>query len=388
MEGGTLQQLRNLIGRRNIGSETDVKGHVNEIEDFLELVIRCHLIEATLHFFAMRNTTDTPHANTFPPGFASLPFHKRKELFFDRLLRIIDRYVIPKQFLLEQSQQLQQPSPEDVHRNPHFQRVTHERMYGVAPPPPGTATRHLPSTIQEALDHPEAPQSIQCTSVDGVFAYASAVLNDGLLLLEFKDAIREGDGQRILRCWKAFLLYFHFARHHNYANEAVRMLSAVYALATPRVAAQITWSRVINTRGLAGHNIPVDLHNEHLNRALKQAVSGLGANIAKQTILQCGRSLDGLLKVNKSFDEEHGIHPVSLEHSSPSLAKDQKLIMDQLSRSRVFDYVPGRDHRSFHGIKPNAAQKVDLTKLSEWIRQKQSALQAEQNVSRLFKHHC
>ena len=35
------------------------------------------------------------------------------------------------------------------------------------------------------------------------------------------------------------------------------------ALATPRVAAQITWSQVVNTRGLAGHNIPVDLKNEH-----------------------------------------------------------------------------------------------------------------------------
>ena len=158
MEGGTLQQLRNLIGRRNIGSETDVKGHVNEIEDFLELVIRCHLIEATLHFFAMRNTTDTPHANTFPPGFASLPFHKRKELFFDRLLRIIDRYVIPKQFLLEQSQQLQQPSPEDVHRNPHFQRVTHEHMYGVAPPP-------RDSNTSSAIDNPRSTRSSRGSSI-------------------------------------------------------------------------------------------------------------------------------------------------------------------------------------------------------------------------------
>lgn len=389
MEGGTLQQLHNLIGRSNIGSETDVKGHVNEIEDFLELVVKCHMIEAALHFFSMSTIDDRPHSNSFPAGFASLPFSKRKALFFDRLYRIIDRYVIPKQFLLEQpAAEEMQPAPSDVVMNPHFQRVSHEHRYDAPPTSSGTTPRPLPPTIREALDSMQAPQSVQSAAVDGVFAYASAVLNNGLLLLEFKDAIREGDGPRILRCWKAFLLYFHFAKHHNYANEVVRMLATVHASATPRVAAQITWSRVVNTRGLAGHNIPVDLHNEQLNKALKQAVTGLGPNITQETILQCGKSLDGLLKVAKSFDQQHGLHPESLEHSAPRLAKDEKLIMDELARSRVFEYIPGREHRSFRGIKPNAAQKVDLKKITAWIQEKKHILQSEQNVSRLYKHSC
>jgi len=76
---------------------------------------------------------------------------------------------------------------------------------------------------------------------DGVLNYTSAVLNDGLLLLEFKDAIREGDGPRILCCWKAFLLYFKFASHHNYAKQAFRTLASLNALATPRTAAQMMW---------------------------------------------------------------------------------------------------------------------------------------------------
>ena len=62
------------------------------------------------------------------------------------------------------------------------------------------------------------------------------------------------------------------------------MIATVNALATPQVAAQITWSRVVNPTGLPGHNIPVDLKNEHLNRALKEAVSSVGANISQKTI--------------------------------------------------------------------------------------------------------
>ena len=41
---------------------------------------------------------------------------------------------------------------------------------------------------------------------DGVCEYAQEVLSLGLLYMEFNDAIREGDGKRILRCWRYFLL--------------------------------------------------------------------------------------------------------------------------------------------------------------------------------------
>jgi len=135
--------------------------------------------------------------------------------------------------------------------------------------------------------------------------YASAVLNDGLLLLEFKDAIREGDGPRILRCYKALLLCYHFARHYNYCKEAFCTLATVNALATHRVAQQITWSRVVNINGRPGSNTPVDLENEHLNRTLKDAVTGIGANVTQQSIKQCGKSLNSVMKVLGSFDREH-----------------------------------------------------------------------------------
>ena len=38
----------------------------------------------------------------------------------------------------------------------------------------------------------------------------------------------------------------------------------------------------MNTRGGAGKNVPPDLHNEHLNRKLKDVVSGVGANVTEE----------------------------------------------------------------------------------------------------------
>ena len=44
-------------------------------------------------------------------------------------------------------------------------------------------------------------------TTDHVLEYAKETMSLGLLLLELKDAIREGDGTRILRCWKYFCIY-------------------------------------------------------------------------------------------------------------------------------------------------------------------------------------
>ena len=112
---------------------------------------------------------------------------------------------------------------------------------------------------------PLATQEVRKALHDGVFDYAAAVLNDRLLLLEFRDAIREGDGERILHCWKVMLLYFRYAGHTNYQKEAFTMLALVNASASPQISSQLTWVCVVNTRGGKGHNVPINLHMEHLN---------------------------------------------------------------------------------------------------------------------------
>lgn len=51
-----------------------------------------------------------------------------------------------------------------------------------------------------SMDRPSASRTL-----DRVQEYGKEALALGMLFLEFKDAIREGDGTRVLRCWKYFL---------------------------------------------------------------------------------------------------------------------------------------------------------------------------------------
>jgi L1 cell adhesion molecule like protein len=218
--------------------------------------------------------------------------------------------------------------------------------------------RRLPNWLRRTSS---TSHEVLVTSPDGVFNYASAILNDGLLLLEFCDAIHEGDGDRIMRCWKFMLLYFFASRHSKYALEAFHLLASVHATASPRVAHQIAWSRTISTKNCRGHNIPIDLRMEQLNRCLKDAMLGLGSNVSEKTVVQCGKSLKGLLDVCSNFENVCNVVPESVHHTKKGSQKDRDIVLEELMKLGVFDYIPSRQHCSstFRGLSPNIYSLFD-----------------------------
>ena len=385
LQAGTLMQLRNLINRRNISAQMKVGGHVHEAEDFLRLIVHCHMVAAVMHHFGMSDVNDQPTRNALTVDSSTTPRDKWDQLKA-QLESVVDNYIIPRQF----ARSLAEETSTDLLRsfNPHTRRITTEHSYHCSGSAVTTASsaRSLPGTLirQESR---VASESIRRVARDGVFNYASAVLNDGMLLMEFEDAVKEGDGLRILRCWKSMLIYFHTAGHSNYTKEAILLQAVVNAAATPRVAAQVTWSRTVSTRGGIGRNIPVDLHNEHLNHVVKTAISHVGANISTESILQCGKSLKCLMSVLQNFDKQHDVPPPSSAHTQASLAKDEDAILEVLVRkANVFDYVPGREHDSFKNINVNPAESVHLSKLCETIEKYKKELQCKANVAKLFGH--
>ena len=131
----------------------------------------------------------------------------------------------------------------------------------------------------------------QDKNVDGVYEYARETLSLTLLHAEFQDAIREGDGERVLRVWKFLLPLFKVSNKVNYSIEAFNVLAQYFILLSPRLAEQLLWSRFINTHGRPGQNIPCDLHLEHLNQALKTAICILGARVIPHAVERAGKCI-------------------------------------------------------------------------------------------------
>ena len=189
-EGGTLYQLRNLINRRNVVQ--DPSKSMNACEDFFtSVVVETHILAAAMSQFKMSSLQDEPEGILFSDDCCKLELKQRKNIALLEVGNIIDEYV----------------------------------------------------DVSFGQDGKKAED------VDHVFSYAHEVLTLGLLYLEFVDAIRNGDGSRILRCWKFFLLYFKSSNHVNYSIEAFILLVQEKYLFSPRMLMQLKWSQTVNVHG-------------------------------------------------------------------------------------------------------------------------------------------
>ena len=118
-----------------------------------------------------------------------------------------------------------------------------------------------------------------------MYSYQKALLDYGMAILTFFDAISEGDGARVIRNWKFLLLYLHHDRSsYKYAIEGLYMLFQIHALLSPKAAHHLVWNRFSKRKNKLGGNIPLDLALEFLNRIYKDAVKKLGPNASTKSI--------------------------------------------------------------------------------------------------------
>ena len=84
--------------------------------------------------------------------------------------------------------------------------------------------------------------------IDDRYNYATARLNFGMIVLTFDDAVKEGDGERILRCWKFVMLIFHDYKHTKYAFAALQLFFFSTCLLSKRLCHLLKWNRTVNNK--------------------------------------------------------------------------------------------------------------------------------------------
>ena len=125
---------------------------------------------------------------------------------------------------------------------------------------------------------------------------------------------------------------------------------------------------------MRGRNIPLDLHQEHLNKLCKDLVKGLGSNKTKENTIRCSKAMGVLHDFLANFDELNQVPSTNGAHSSPSFKEDVKLIVNELNTARVFSVTSNdRKHHSFQKPKDilHAKPKDDiLTYVSDHLKRK------------------
>ena len=373
---GTLYQLRNLVQRRNVGKQP--KKDFNAHHDFFNVVVTSHILAAAMEVFGMENLEDEPCDGLVPPDIDSMTKAERKEILQYLVGLIVDSYVDIKHCLSEEESD---PNRGKRDINGEVSNSTDE------------GDELSSSEDEENSDSEDVQMSKMSKSEendgdiksrssrgnddnDYVKAYAEEVLTLGMIYLEYCDAIKDGAGPQVMRCWKFLMLIFKASQRKNYACEAFNLLAQVKFVLSPRMSQQLIWSRFVNTQGGKGKNIPADLHMEHLNRVLKDGIRGLGANKTDRAITRLGKCIDSVDQVLTNFDVHHNVHTTSDYHTAASLQKDIDIIVEELSKNvRPFSHTKGRCHKKIKVTK-HLTKTLDKEVFQSWMGNKWKQLLA------------
>ena len=156
------------------------------------------------------------------------------------------------------------------------------------------------------------------------------------IYLEYSDAIREGDGDRVLHCFKYLRPMFITSGRKNYLIEFFHTIANHSFVLSPHLSEELLWSRFINVHGIPGHNIPIDLHMEHLNWLVKESIRDLGANKTQRSFERVGGALGTVSPVLANFDKDNEVTSESSMHKEAGICKDMNMLISELLEYEVF----------------------------------------------------
>lgn len=70
-----------------------------------------------------------------------------------------------------------------------------------------------------------------------------------------------------------------------------------------------------------------------------------------------------------------------------SKKKDEEMVLAELLKSQVFDYIPGRKHKSFANISPNVSGHNNASKFFQWLKEQKDKTVKYQKVQKMLLYY-
>ncbi|XP_028413964.1 uncharacterized protein LOC114536823 [Dendronephthya gigantea] len=222
----TLYSDRNLINRRNV--RTDVSKDVSACKKFFLLELDARIVAATMNELGIEDIDATPSTDKLKMDIENASIREKRECLNVLAGKVVNKYILRDdkvQAILDKTRVATEASKKvetsDGERYMcRFPGCTKSFRYD------GKRRRNHEKTHGEMVVEENRDTEKCVVMKDDMFNYQSSVLEVGLLLANFYDAVTEGDGQRLIRCWKFMLPYFKEDGQSSkkYAREAFFLL--------------------------------------------------------------------------------------------------------------------------------------------------------------------
>ena len=360
----------NMNITNNINAKTkNVLDNFNYCKDFVEMETDAFIVVAAMNHFGMESF----EGNVVPAEIASSSSKAKRLWLHKEVKTMLETYVMTKQGveleeMISAITEANSPPQQQVFccrgcgkqylyrkcRNSHEVRFHPE----------------LRENKEKEGDSATSPAKDETEVEDHIFNYSCVRLGLGLLIRNFSDAVQEGDGERIIRCWKFMLLIFKANNHTKYALASLHLLANANAMLTPQRAHGLIWNRTVNNRGGAGKNISLDLRMEHIVHLHKEMLGNLGVNLTSEAAARCSKAVLPVENLLRTVDHELCCRRSSNKHTISRSQEDFEALVQELhSRGQVFQFKPEdkREFHSFSAFKRSVLGKIDYAKLNAWI---------------------
>ena len=362
----------NMNATNQVNAKTkNVLDNFNYCKSYVKLENAAYICAATMKHFGMKSLDDKAE-NIIPPTVLNGDKAERRIWLHNQVKSILQRHVMNEQnefyeTLQEKMREENQPKPQFYYCSTCGKKYKYEKAktnHEVKVHSATAAMSETPSTQQQSIEKKEV-------RVDPRYNYACARLSIGMMILNFEDAVKEGDGERITRCWKFMTLIFRAYNHTKYALAGLELQLNLKALLTPFQAHSLTWNRTVNTKGGKGKNIALDLRLEQLNKVLKDMLRCLGVNVNEKSAQRCSKALESVETIMGNMDAVMQIKKATGKHILAKRDNDFKIILKELNeRGEVFECnpCPERNYKSFSNFNRNILGRIDFPMLNKWIK--------------------
>ena len=218
--------------------------------------------------------------------------------------------------------------------------------------------------------HEDVPaENLQEQENDDMYNYQCSFLEYAMIIINFFDAIKEGDGKRVIWCWKFELPYLkNDSGSPKYALEALNIFLQIHGLLSAQDSHSLIWNRFHCNKSGRRHNIPLDLSLEFVNRLLKEVVRKLGPNATNtHAVDRYCKAVDITKPVLENFDRQCSITSRSGKHSHMSVTADLQKVLQELVEQQAFSVTPGRRYYHYSNCKSSILQDFNIQDMFNWI---------------------
>lgn len=384
-----------MINRRNVKGDPSAAYRADR--DFLTLVVKSRVISAAITVLGFASKTSNPSNFPLPEDLENKTKAQKLEYLHNAASEIVDNVAFDytalnnavdkvitaqaRQDIMDQQEltpdgrfPCRVPNCNSSFKYDGKSRRRHELSHD--PPldipnnlPGGDGTETEP--ISSKSDNPSKYSSTTTCKkeTDDIYNYNCALLEDGLFFMNFLDAVSEGDGQRVMRQYKYFMLMCKADSSHSYkyALECLYQLFLVKSLLTPRDSERFVWNRSVNTLGGKGKNIAMDLDMEHSNRFIKQAIKNMGPNVTEKAVARVCHAEGATRTLIDTIDQDIDKVSRSGRHAHSSTERDLQELVERAVSTDVFNKQEGRHYNHYLAFERNCLVNLDMSSVFKWI---------------------